>query len=69
MFIKQVPLDDVSMLEVASRLTNGTESFILSIRGKKSAQEITVTSAELSDSEIDLLIEALVEAKAYKANK
>lgn len=68
MYIKHVTLDEDSMIEISTRLVAGETQVILSIRGKKNEQEITVTSAGLSSAEAELLSGFLLEASTYKTS-
>lgn len=68
MFIKHVSLDQDSMIEISTRLIAGETRVILSIRGKKNDQEVTVTSAALDAKESELLAQYLKEAAIYKTS-
>lgn len=68
MFIKHVSLDEHSMIEVSTRLIAGENKVVLSIRGKKNDQEITVASAVLDVKEAEQVAEHLKSAAAYKTS-
>ena len=68
MFLKQVILDQDSMIEVSTRLIDGQDMTIISIRGKKNAKEIMMISAALSPEEVGVLVQALTQAAQYKTS-
>lgn len=66
MFVKHISLDQDSMIEISTRLIAGENRVILSIRGKKNEQEITVSSAILDAKEAEQVAEYLKQATTYK---
>lgn len=68
MFIKHVLLDQDSLIEVSTRLIAGETRVVLSIRGKKNEQEITVASAVLSPTEAEQVANFVQQAAQYKTS-
>lgn len=56
------------MIEISTRLIAGETKVILSIRGKKNEQEITVASAVLDTIEAEQVAEFMQQAAAYKTS-
>lgn len=59
MYSKHLVFGQDDYLELASRLTSEGEELLLSLRGKKTTEEITVSSVLLSKSETKDLIQHL----------
>jgi hypothetical protein len=68
MFIKHILLDQDSLIEVSTRLIAGETKVVISIRGKKNEQEITVASAVLNSTEAQQVAEFMQQAAQYKTS-
>jgi hypothetical protein len=68
MFIKHILLDQDSLIEVSTRLIAGETKVVISIRGKKNEQEITVASAVLNSTEAQQIAEIMQQAAQYKTS-
>ena len=56
MYREAIEFDKDSYLEVVSRITNGGESLMLSLRGLKNDDQVTMASVMLDPGEVALLI-------------
>lgn len=68
MFIKHILLDQNSLIEISTRLIAGETKVVVSIRGKKNDQEITVASAVLTSTEAEQVAEFMQQAAQYKTS-
>lgn len=61
MYFKTIELDPNSFVEISSRITAQGDKLQLSLRGEKDQGQITIASALLEKSDVELLMNSLQE--------